>query len=320
MQESKSTINGVSNTGGVVSTISASLGFSLSNPLLDESLSLSIHLVCGSSLLHDAFLGGSHRRSISHWRSISLDSCCRRNALAFSLSIPLVDGSALLRDVSFGGSPRRRWVSLSAPLLKPKSEAVVVLFMHLLYYDSSWSDRKFNLFVPLILSVGGSPRRRLSTISVALLESKGKVSGFMFFKMDELSTVEQASSGKGVRSNTADSVSLSSSQVPFLGSQGTEDPNIGDEPPAERKERRTWTPTYDIVLISSWLNTSKDPVVGNEQRSVAFWKRIAAYFSASPKLAGYDDGTNRSPGVKAARARGKKPLVEGKDLSDFQTI
>ncbi|WZZ71781.1 hypothetical protein YC2023_083151 [Brassica napus] len=220
MQESKSTINGrrrletavetavetrVGGVGGVVSTISASLGFSLSNPLLDESLSLSIHLVCGSSLLHDVFLGGSHRRSISHWRSISLDSCCRRNALAFSLSIPLVGGSALLRDVSLGGSPRRRWISLSVPLLKPKSEAVVVLFMHVLYYDSSWSDRKFYLFVPLILSVGGSPRRRLSTISVALLESKDGWIIFDLFTasiMDELSTVEQASSDKGVRSNT----------------------------------------------------------------------------------------------------------------------
>ncbi|XP_013721125.1 glutathione S-transferase T3-like [Brassica napus] len=58
------------------------------------------------------------------------------------------------------------------------------------------------------------------------------------------------------------------------------------EGPPVRKERRTWTPTDDVVLISSWLNTSKDPVVGNEQKSVAFWKRIATYFNASPKLAG----------------------------------
>ena len=58
--------------------------------------------------------------------------------------------------------------------------------------------------------------------------------------------------------------------------------------PAERRKRRKWTPTDDIVLISSWLNTSKDPVVGNEQRSGAFWKRIAAYFAASPKIAGLE--------------------------------
>ncbi|XP_013632737.1 glutathione S-transferase T3-like [Brassica napus] len=33
---------------------------------------------------------------------------------------------------------------------------------------------------------------------------------------------------------------------------------------------------------------SKDPIIGNEQRSNAFWKRIAEYFSASRKLAGCD--------------------------------
>ncbi|KAF8110533.1 hypothetical protein N665_0082s0004 [Sinapis alba] len=86
--------------------------------------------------------------------------------------------------------------------------------------------------------------------------------------------------------NVQDSASLFSSQVPFLGSQGTEDSNFCEDTPAKGKERRTWTPTDDVVLISSWLNTSKDPVVGNEQKSVAFWKRIAAYFSGSPKLVG----------------------------------
>ena len=40
--------------------------------------------------------------------------------------------------------------------------------------------------------------------------------------------------------------------------------------PAKGKERRAWTPTDDLVLISSWLNTSKDPLVGNEQKSAAF--------------------------------------------------
>ncbi|XP_048637633.1 glutathione S-transferase T3-like [Brassica napus] len=60
---------------------------------------------------------------------------------------------------------------------------------------------------------------------------------------------------------------------------------VPEDTPAERKERRMWTPVEDMVLISSWLNTSKDPVVGNEQRSGAFWNRIAAYFAASPKIA-----------------------------------
>uniref|UniRef100_A0A0D3E393 Myb-like domain-containing protein n=1 Tax=Brassica oleracea var. oleracea TaxID=109376 RepID=A0A0D3E393_BRAOL len=78
-----------------------------------------------------------------------------------------------------------------------------------------------------------------------------------------------------------DSVEVSSSQFPGFSSQATQ-----DETPAERKERRTWTPIDDIALISAWLNTSKDPIVANEQRASAFWKRIAAYFAASPKVAG----------------------------------
>ncbi|XP_048623714.1 glutathione S-transferase T3-like [Brassica napus] len=200
---------------------------------------------------------------------------------------------------------------------------------------------------------------------------------------------------------------LESSSFPLFGTQATEGSNFEQDSPAaaERKERRTWTPTHDAVLISAWLNTSKDPVVGNEQRSVAFWKRIAAYYSASPKIAECDkreastckqmwhkindlvckfcgafeaanrakssgqnetdelrndqkwcelstpkldgsskrrkvddgshsatsqafetdtavdeQGSKRPPGVKAAKAHGKKKMVDGKDLSEYQTM
>ncbi|KAL1209357.1 Glutathione S-transferase T3 [Cardamine amara subsp. amara] len=62
-----------------------------------------------------------------------------------------------------------------------------------------------------------------------------------------------------------------------------DDPSV---PVEERKERRKWTPKEDVVLISAWLNTSKDPVVGNEQKAGAFWKRIQAYYNSSPQLLG----------------------------------
>ncbi|XP_013617755.1 PREDICTED: glutathione S-transferase T2-like [Brassica oleracea var. oleracea] len=78
--------------------------------------------------------------------------------------------------------------------------------------------------------------------------------------------------------NNDESVSLSSSQSTYLGNLGTKD---GGESGTERRERRKWTPKDDIVLISSWLNTSKDTVVSNEQRSDDFWTRIAACFAAS---------------------------------------
>ncbi|KAF3592067.1 hypothetical protein DY000_02020725 [Brassica cretica] len=52
----------------------------------------------------------------------------------------------------------------------------------------------------------------------------------------------------------------------------TEDSNFAEDTPAERRERRKWTPIDDVVLNSLWLNTSKDPV--------------AAYFAANPKVTG----------------------------------
>ncbi|XP_033133381.1 glutathione S-transferase T3-like [Brassica rapa] len=51
-------------------------------------------------------------------------------------------------------------------------------------------------------------------------------------------------------------------------------------------ERRKWTTKEDLVLISAWLNTSKDPIVSNEQKLGDFWKRIEAYFNSSPQLIG----------------------------------
>uniref|UniRef100_A0A0D3DAB9 No apical meristem-associated C-terminal domain-containing protein n=1 Tax=Brassica oleracea var. oleracea TaxID=109376 RepID=A0A0D3DAB9_BRAOL len=86
---------------------------------------------------------------------------------------------------------------------------------------------------------------------------------------------EGASATRGVYSLTQNSSeqnvvfgNVPESQLPFFACQATHDSNIG------------------VVLISSWLNTSKDAVVGNEQRSIAFWKRIDAYYNASPKLVG----------------------------------
>ncbi|KAF8107822.1 hypothetical protein N665_0116s0029 [Sinapis alba] len=83
--------------------------------------------------------------------------------------------------------------------------------------------------------------------------------------------------------NSQQSISVGSSQVPTLVSD-----DVG-----ECRERRKWKPSDDIMLISSWLNTSKDPVVDNEQRSGAFWRRIATYYAASQKVVGCKE---REPG------------------------
>ncbi|WZZ57327.1 hypothetical protein YC2023_057434 [Brassica napus] len=86
--------------------------------------------------------------------------------------------------------------------------------------------------------------------------------------------------------NTQPSVQLSPANVSFDGTQWAEDATLEAHIVEDRKERRKWTPTEDLVLISAWLNTSKDPVVSNEQKAIAFWKRVAAYVAGSPKLAG----------------------------------
>ncbi|XP_024004314.1 glutathione S-transferase T3-like isoform X2 [Eutrema salsugineum] len=82
-------------------------------------------------------------------------------------------------------------------------------------------------------------------------------------------------------------VALGSSQPPVFTSQASQgDASFDEDSHKERTARRQWTPVEDIILISSWLNTSKDPVVGNEQKSGTFWERISNYFAASQKPSG----------------------------------
>ncbi|WZZ17023.1 hypothetical protein YC2023_110112 [Brassica napus] len=86
------------------------------------------------------------------------------------------------------------------------------------------------------------------------------------------------------------SVDLDSPEPFWFGSQGPEEPVV--EPVIESgvesggKERRKWSLKEDKILIGAWLNTSKDAVVSNEQKSGQFWKRIVAYYNASPQLVG----------------------------------
>uniref|UniRef100_A0A1J3G2K0 Glutathione S-transferase T3 n=1 Tax=Noccaea caerulescens TaxID=107243 RepID=A0A1J3G2K0_NOCCA len=75
------------------------------------------------------------------------------------------------------------------------------------------------------------------------------------------------------------SVELGSSQVPPCFYESSQEASAIEAIPRRRKERQKWTPSDDVNLISAWLNTSKDSVVGNEQKLGTFWKRIAAYMA-----------------------------------------
>ncbi|XP_013719546.2 glutathione S-transferase T3-like [Brassica napus] len=74
--------------------------------------------------------------------------------------------------------------------------------------------------------------------------------------------------------------------VNLLTSQSSQPIDLGCSEVPKPAERRKWTTKEDVVLISAWLNTSKDPIVSNEQKVGAFWKRIEEYVNASPLLAG----------------------------------
>uniref|UniRef100_A0A0D3AM81 No apical meristem-associated C-terminal domain-containing protein n=1 Tax=Brassica oleracea var. oleracea TaxID=109376 RepID=A0A0D3AM81_BRAOL len=138
----------------------------------------------------------------------------------------------------------------------------------------------------------------------------------------------------------------SASQLPVFSTQPTEPANTSAEPTetantsfcgdsrSVRKERRKWPPSDDLVLISAWLNTSKDAIVSNEQKASTFWGRIAAYFAASPKVVGGDppeplqstinldeQPTKRPTGVKASKAASaKKPIADNEASLKFQTM
>ncbi|XP_033143317.1 glutathione S-transferase T3-like [Brassica rapa] len=68
--------------------------------------------------------------------------------------------------------------------------------------------------------------------------------------------------------------------------QTTQTIDVGSSSVPKPVERRKWTTQEDIVLISAWLNTSKDPIVSNQQKLGSFWKRIEDYFNSSPQLTG----------------------------------
>ncbi|XP_013639298.1 glutathione S-transferase T3-like [Brassica napus] len=72
-----------------------------------------------------------------------------------------------------------------------------------------------------------------------------------------------------------------SSQIPQFSSQQCEAPTPPTDTPVERGKRHKWTPAKDEMLISAWLNTSKDAIVGNNQKSGTFWKRVGYYFFAA---------------------------------------
>lgn len=85
------------------------------------------------------------------------------------------------------------------------------------------------------------------------------------------------------------SIALGSSEVPLFSSHGTNAPTQAEETTEDIRGGRNWSQKEDVVLIRAWLNTSKDPIIGYDRRPGSFWKRVGAYFNASPHLVGMPD-------------------------------
>jgi len=48
---------------------------------------------------------------------------------------------------------------------------------------------------------------------------------------------------------------------------------------AKKSQRsKNFSPEKDCLLVSAWLNTSKDPITGVEQQTKQFWACVHAYF------------------------------------------
>uniref|UniRef100_A0A0D3CBW9 No apical meristem-associated C-terminal domain-containing protein n=1 Tax=Brassica oleracea var. oleracea TaxID=109376 RepID=A0A0D3CBW9_BRAOL len=174
---------------------------------------------------------------------------------------------------SFGGSRRRRlvrWLPSATSLSLVLLEATELSLGSSPQIESS-----------LVMSLGGSSPPRYH--SVAHLKSKGKAVLLLILHVIDLEFVCSVDSKiLIVVSDVFDSIAgsrfidqsfraqLSRWRIFFTCTNWCK-----------------WSTTEDLVLISSWLNTSKDPVVGNEQMAGTFWKRIASYYNASPKVVGF---------------------------------
>ena len=67
--------------------------------------------------------------------------------------------------------------------------------------------------------------------------------------------------------------------------------------PRLRKSQRTknFSVEEDKLIVSAWLNTSKDAITGNEQQGGAFWKRILQYL----ELHGGNHGERSQSSIKS---------------------
>ncbi|XP_023644221.1 glutathione S-transferase T2-like [Capsella rubella] len=90
-----------------------------------------------------------------------------------------------------------------------------------------------------------------------------------------------ASSGTSCCSCGSTAINLES-DLPTWSSQHSAGTGISQDAPVVSKRRKKWNPQDDKVLISAWLNTPKDCIIGNQQKGGSFWQRVGEYYANSP--------------------------------------
>ncbi|XP_010462934.1 PREDICTED: glutathione S-transferase T3-like [Camelina sativa] len=112
--------------------------------------------------------------------------------------------------------------------------------------------------------------------------------------MSSYNTFSQSSSYLDLLNSQGESLNEdnSSYEIPQWNSQQSPDVPLSQEAPV-RKDRKKWNPADDEILISAWLNTSKDPIIANQQKGGSFWQRVQKYYTESPHaIANGEQGLN----------------------------
>ncbi|KAJ0266098.1 No apical meristem-associated [Hirschfeldia incana] len=135
-------------------------------------------------------------------------------------------------------------------------------------------------FLLIHYGINSNVKNRFTIIKASVLHFRKLEISFSFY-MDPFS---QECSFQNLLNSQQPNTSFSSDASGFGSQYVCDDDSEDEHTVSDRKGRRKWSPTEDRALISAWLNTSKDAVVGNEQKLSAFWKRIANYFAACPKV------------------------------------
>jgi hypothetical protein len=54
--------------------------------------------------------------------------------------------------------------------------------------------------------------------------------------------------------------------------------------PIKRGRSKNFSEEEDLMLVSAYLNVSKDPITGRDQKEGTFWERVWKYFNKNRKF------------------------------------